>query len=261
MKKAAVPSILVAVVLLALGVTAAEAQQPKKIPQIGYLGASDATRNTNFEAFRRGLQDLGYIEGKNILVEYRTAEGNLDRARGLVSELLQLKVDVIVVGFLAGTRAAMQATNTIPIVMLSQEDPVQIGLIDSLARPGGNVTGIAVLGRDLSGKRLELLKEVVPKDLRVGILWDGNAPGPPIAKKEYEAVARALKIPLQSLEVRGPKPDIESAFELSAKERANALIVIRNPVIRLYGKLIVDLAIKNRLPSMGEGVIMQKTDS
>ncbi len=232
----------------------AHAQQAK-IPRIGYVGGSGDAKNPgpNVEAFRRGLHDLGYNEGKNILVEYRSVEGNLDRTPGLVSELLQLKVDVLVVGFLAGIRAAKQATKTIPIVMVSQVEPVEAGLIDSLARPGGNITGLSTLARDLSGKRLELLKEVVPKVLRVGVLWDTNAPGPAIAFKEYETVARALKLPLQSLEVRGPKPDLEGAFQASAKRRVNALITIRNPVLRRYQTLIADLAMKNRLPSMHEG--------
>ena len=180
-------------------------------------------------AFRRGLRDLGYIEGKNILIEYRYAEGNLDRAPALVAELVQVKVDVLVVTFLAAIRAAKEATKTIPIVMETNQDPVATGIVDSLARPGGNITGLTRLGRELSGKRLELLTEVVPRISRVGVLWDANAPGPIIGFKEYEAAARALKIQIQSLEVRGPKPDLEGAFQVAAKGRTTALITITNP--------------------------------
>ena len=231
----------------------AEAQQPKKVPRIGFLWGStpDAEKN-RLAAFQQGLRDLGYVEGKNILVEYRYAEGKLDRSPSLVAELVQLKVDVIVVTFLPGTRAAKEATKTIPIVIVSFVDPVAAGLVDSLARPGGNITGLATLARDLSGKRLELLKEVVPKISRVGVLWDANAPGPAIAFKEYETAARTLKLQLQSLEVRGPTPDLEGAFQAAAKGRANALIVISNPVLRRYLKQITELASKNQLPSMHE---------
>ncbi len=166
---------------------------------------------------------------------------------------MQLKIDVLVSGFLRGIRAAKQATTTIPIVMVAQEDPVATGLVNSLARPGGNITGITRLTRDLSGKRLELLKEAVPEISRVGVLWNTNAPGPPIAFKEYETAARALKIPFQSLEVQGPNPDLEGAFQAAAKGRVNALITIRDALFLGYAKRIADLAIKNRLPSMSEG--------
>src|SRR3989338_8046149 len=157
----------------------AEAQQPKKVPRIGFLwGSTPDAEKDRLAAFQQGLRDLGYVEGKNILVEYRYAEGKLDRSPSLVAELVQLKVDVIVVTFLPGTRAAKEATKTIPIVIVSFVDPVAAGLVDSLAHPGGNITGLATLARDLSGKRLELLKEVVPKISRVGVIWDANAPGP-----------------------------------------------------------------------------------
>jgi putative tryptophan/tyrosine transport system substrate-binding protein len=233
----------------------AEAQQSKKVPLVGYVsGSGDANNPGSYvEAFRQGLRDLGYVEGKNILVEYRDAEGKLDRAKDLVADLVQLKVDVLVSAFLTATLAAKQNTKTIPIVMVSNEDPVAAGLVDSLARPGGNITGLATLGRDLSGKRLELLQEVVKKMSRVGVLWDANAPGPVIAFKEYETAARSLKIPLQSLEARGPTPDLEAAFQAAAKGRVSALITVRNPVLLRYSKQIVDLAIKNRLPAMYEG--------
>jgi putative ABC transport system substrate-binding protein len=228
-----------------------EAQQPTKIPRIGYVSGIDAN-NPNTEAFRQGLRDLGYIEGKNILIEYRYAEGKLDRVPGLVAEVVQLKVDVVVSGNLPGIRAAKEATKTIPIVMILAVDPVATGIVDSLARPGGNITGLVTLRRDLSGKRLELLTEVIPRISRVGVLWDANAPGPAIAFKEYEAAAHALKKPLQSLEVRGPKLDLEGAFQVAAKGRSNGLVTIANPVLTRHRKEIAELAIKNRLPSMCE---------
>jgi putative tryptophan/tyrosine transport system substrate-binding protein len=255
MKKAAVPSILVVVVLFAVGVTA-EAQQPTKIPRIGYVSGSGDTKNPgpNIESFRQGLRDLGYVEGKNIVVEYRYVEGGLDRVPAVVAELVQLKVDVLVATFAIAIRAAKQSTKTIPIIMVSAIDPVATGFVDSLARPGGNITGVVRLIRELSSKRLELLKEAVPRISRVGVLWDGNAaPGPAIAFKEYEAAARSLKLEFQSLEVRGPDPDVDGAFQAAAKGRANALIVVRNRVVDRHSKRIIDLAIKNRLPSVWEG--------
>jgi len=172
----------------------------------------------------------------------------------LVAELVQLKVDVLVAAFTIALRAAKQATKTIPIVMVSATDPVAAGFVETLARPGGNITGVVRLTRELSGKRLELLKEAAPRISRVGVLWDGNAaPGPAIASKEYEAAARSLKLEFQSLEVRGPDADVDRAFQAAAKGRANALIVVRNRVVDRHSKRIVDLAIKNRLPSAWEG--------
>ncbi len=231
-----------------------DAQQPPRIPRIGYVSGSSDPNNPSpsDEAFQQGLRDLGYIAGKNILVEYRYAEGNLDRLPGLVAELVQLKVDLLFVSNLPAIRAAKEATKTIPIVMVTPLDPVATGLVDSLARPGGNLTGLTTLGRELSGKRLQLLKEAVPGASRVGVLWDSNAPGPVLGFKEYEAAARALKIPLQSLEVRGPKPDLEGAFQAAAKSRTTAIITITNPVLGRYKKQIADLAITNRKPSMCE---------
>src|SRR5262245_65979410 len=174
MKRAAVPLILVAVVLLVLGVTA-EAQ-PTKIPRIGYLGASPSANNERIEAFRQGLRELGYVEGKNIVVEYRYAEGKADGGRELAAELARLKVDVIVTTGPTVTRAVKEATVTIPIVMTSDNDPVGNGFVASLARPGGNVTGLSNLARELSGKRLELLKEIVPRLSRVAVLGTSTSP-------------------------------------------------------------------------------------
>jgi ABC-type uncharacterized transport system substrate-binding protein len=230
----------------------AEAQQPKKIPRIGYVSVSGdpKTPGRYVEAFRQGLQELGYVEGKNILVEYRYVEGKLDRYASIVAELVQLKVDILVVT--AAFTTAQQATKTIPIVMVTTVDLVAMGWIESLARPGGNITGLTRFTRELSGKRLELLKEAVPTISRVGVLWDANVTRPGIAVKEYEAAGPALKLQLQSLEVRGPNPDLEGAFQSAVKGRANALVTILNPLFNRYRKEIADLAIKNRLPSMNE---------
>jgi putative tryptophan/tyrosine transport system substrate-binding protein len=228
----------------------AEAQQPKKVPRIGYVGAG---RNSNFETMRQGLQDLGYVEGKNIIIEDRNIQGKINQIPTVVAELVQLNVDILVLGSFGAIPAAKQATKTIPIVMLTNVDPVAEGIVDSLAHPGGNITGIHRRTYELSGKRLELLKEAVPKISRVGILWDPDQPGVAISFKEYEAAARVLKIGLQSLEVRSPNPDLEGAFEAATKGRASALVIVRTFISLNYSKQIVDLAIKNRLPSMCEG--------
>ena len=245
---------LAVLIVFALSIPA-EAQQPAKIPRIGYVSGTGDSSNPGpyVAALRQGLRDLGYIDGKNIVIEYRGAEGKLERIPGIVAELVQLKVDVLVVLIPQAIRAAKQATKTIPIVMVTQEDPVAAGLIDSLARPGGNITGLATLQRDLSGKRLELLAEVVPGISRVGVLWNPNIPSMIIGFKEYEAAARGLKIRLQSLEVRGSSPDLEGAFQAAAKARANAVITITNTPLFRNSKRITDLAIKNRLPSVYEG--------
>ena len=227
----------------------AGAQQPAIIPRIGYI-APTGPENTNYAAFLRGLRDLGYIEGKNILVEYRSMEGNRDRIPSLVAELVQLKVDILVSPNAPTILAAKQATRTIAIVMVVNTDPVASGLVDSLAHPGGNITGITRLTRDLSGKRLEVLKEVFPGISRVGVLEDADA----LVKafKDYDAAGRALKIQLQSLEVRGPNPDLEGAFRAAVKGRVRALIATQTTVLVPYPKKIADLAIKNRLPLMLE---------
>jgi putative ABC transport system substrate-binding protein len=232
-------------------------QQTKKVPRIGYVSSTGNSNNPgpSGRAFQQGLQDLSYIEGKNILVEYRYIEGNPDGIPGFIAELLQLKVDVLVATTPTAIRAAKQATKTIPIVMVTTQDPVAAGIVDSLARPGGNVTGLTQLARDLSGKRLELLKEAIPTLLRVGVLTVAGPPptGLSTALKEYEAAARTLKIPIRSLQVvRGPNPDLEGAFRDAVKGRVSALLTARNQVLTPHTKKIVNLAIKNRLPSMHE---------
>jgi ABC-type uncharacterized transport system substrate-binding protein len=233
----------------------AEAQQPAEIPRIGFVHSAGTHANPSpqFDAFRVGLQDLGYVEGKNILIESRYAEGRLDRMPALVNDIVQQKVVVIVAPNNVVIRAAKEATKTIPIVMLSSVDPVAAGYVESFARPGGNITGLAHLGRDLSAKRVELLKEVLPKMSRVAILWDAAGPGPAVAFKEYEAAARAFKLELRSLEVRGPQPDFTGAFQAAKTERPDALIVVANPLMGQRAKQVFELATKSRLPSMAEG--------
>jgi putative ABC transport system substrate-binding protein len=246
------------VITLALGAmlfalsSPAEAQQPKKVPRIGF--ASGGPGEASFEAFRQGLRELGYVEGQNIFIEHRDAKGRLDRMPALVNELVEQKVDVIVASNNGVIRAAKAATKTIPIVMVSSVDPVAAGYVDSLAHAGGNVTGIASLTRELSAKRLELLKEALPKLSRVAILWDADGPGPKVAFKEYEDAGRALKLELQSLPVRRPEPDLNGAFQAAKKERADGLIVVANPLISRYRKQALELASKNRLPSMNEDI-------
>jgi len=228
----------------------AEAQQTGKVPRIGYVSetADPSVSSPNLDAFRQGLRDLGYIEGKNILVEYRYMGGIPDRSPILVADLVQLKVDVLVSTVPSAISAAKQATETIPIVMVTSQDPVAAGIVDSLTRPGGNITGLTRLTRQLSGKRLELFKEVVPTISRVGVLLVAT----PTSTSNYEATARALKIPLQAREVQRPNPDLEGAFEAAAKDRVSALIIISNTALVPYAKKIADLAIKYRLPSMYE---------
>jgi putative tryptophan/tyrosine transport system substrate-binding protein len=246
-------AILCGALLLAFSFPA-EAQQPAKVPRIGFLSGGDPSNSEpNFEAFRQGLRDLGYVEGKSIFFEHRSFQGRQNRIATVVAELVELKVDVLVLIALPSIRAAKQATKTIPIVMLATVDPVASGLVDSLARPGGNITGLARLARELGGKRLELLKEMVPTISRVGVLRDADPPATAIGFKEYDAAARTLKIQLQLLDVRGPNPDLDGAFEAALKGRNNALITIASPVVNPYARRIADFAIKNRLPSMCEG--------
>jgi ABC-type uncharacterized transport system substrate-binding protein len=244
---------LLAAVILGF-VSFTEAQKPAKIPRIGIVGGSqdvnDPRSNTN--VLRQALRDLGYVEGKNILVELRSAEGKNERFPSLVTELVQLNVDVLVSTSSVAVHAAKQASKTLPIVIVTNADPVATGLVDSLAHPGGNVTGLTTLTRDLSGKRLELLKELVPTISRVGILLVADSPTASSEFKEYEAAARALKIQLQFLEVRGPNPDFPGAFAAAAKGRVSALIAVRTSLINLNSRRIADLAIKNRLPLMNE---------
>jgi putative ABC transport system substrate-binding protein len=241
----------ISAVLFALSFPAL-AQQPGKIPRIGFL-ALTGPDVPNIVEFRQGLRDLGYIEGKNIQIEYRFTEGKLESTSSLVAELLQLKIDVLVSLLVPGIQAAKESTKAVPIVMVTAEDPVAAGLIDSLARPGGNVTGITRLTHELNGKRLELLKDVVPTASRVGVLIQAGSAAGSRALKEYETAARALKIALQSVEVeiQSQNPDIQRAFREAVKGRVRALIATRQ--LLRYRKQIADVAINNRLPLMCDG--------
>jgi len=224
-----------------------EAQQPKKVPRIGVISGGD-----RLQAFRQGLRDLGYTEEKNIIIEHRHHQGRLDLIPTLVSELIQLNVDALVVEPQPAIRTAKKATKTIPVIMVSSTDPVVAGHVDSLARPGGNVTGLSYLSRDLSAKRVELLKEVLPNMRRLAVLWDTQGPGPKVAFKEYEAAARAFKLDFQSLGVSGPNPGLERAFQEAKNARRDALIIVSNPLIGFHQGRVHKLATMDRLPSMYE---------
>jgi len=224
--------------------SAADAQQPTKIPRIGYLiGGTNSARN---EAFRQGLRELGYAEGRNIIiVEARYTDARPERLADITAELVSRKVDIIVAGGGQSIRAAQKATKTIPIVMMAVSDAVMLGFVDSLARPGGNITGLTTQAPELGGKRLELLKEVAPKLSSVAVLGDHNSPGYGPQKKEIEVAAPALGLKLQIVE---PGPDeLETAFSTITKARAGALIVLQGPLTGSYRKQIVDLAVKSRL--------------
>jgi putative tryptophan/tyrosine transport system substrate-binding protein len=237
-------------VLILATIHLAEAQQTKKVPRIGYLGATSRSINpARIEAFRQGLRELGYVEGKNIVIEYRYAEGKLDRLPALAAELVGLKVDIIVMGGPAATRSAKQATATIPIVMAYDDDPVGSGFVASLARPGGNITGLSTLAPEISGKQLELLREIVPKLSRVAVLGNAIQPGNPQALREINLAADGFGVQLQYLEIQAPK-DIETAFQAASKERAHAVLVLSGTVLLSQRKQIVDLAIKSRLPTI-----------
>ena len=240
---------LITFVFLAAG-TFAEAQQPKKIPRIGVLSGSSASANTGrHEAFRQGLRALGYVEGKNIIIEWRWADGKIANLPALAAELVRLKVDVIVTAGPQVTHAAKEATSTIPIVMAFDNDPVGSGHVASLARPGKNITGLSTLSPELSGKQLELLKEVVPGLSRVGVLGTSIQPGYGQVAKEIEIAARALGVKLQILDVLNPK-DIETAFRNASKGRAEAVLVLASAVVAPDRTQVVDLAVKSRLPTI-----------
>ena len=235
--------------LLALSFRA-EAQQTAKVPRIGVLAATTPSFfSIRFEAFRQGLRELGYLEGKNISIERRYAEGKLDRFPHLAAELVRLKVDVIITAGEFGVLAAKNATSTIPIVFAVTEDAVESGLVSSLARPGGNVTGLTVLAADLGGKRLELLKESFPKTARVAFLWPSGGPRGNAPFAEMEAAAKALGLKLQSLPVRG-LDDFQPAFEAAKREGADAFVTTPTPVINTQRDRIVDFAAQNRLPAI-----------
>jgi len=251
MKKAAVSSILIVVALLSLALIAG-AQQPAKIPRVGilFIGGRD---QPHLEAFKQGLRERGYTEGKNIVLDYRYAEGNVDRLPSLAAELVQLKVDVIVTTSGNSARAARQATRAIPIVLTTGADPVKTGLAESLAKPGGNVTGLSIIEEDLSGKRVEILKETFPKMTRVAYLWNpvavaytasGN-----LSYDQVEKATKAVGVQLLSYKVSS-LAEIKKAFADMPKVRPHALVVLQSPLMTLNSKRIVELALEQHLPGM-----------
>src|SRR5918994_4579653 len=228
----------------------AEAQQRAKIPRIGILVGSSLSANTaRIEAFREGLRELGYIEGKNIVIESRSADGKFDRLPQLATEIVRLNVDVIVTTGPIVNRPAKQATSTIPIVMGFDNDPVGNGFVNSLARPGGNMTGLSNLAPEISGKQLELLKEIVPKLSRVAVLGTSTVPGNAEALRATEVAAKTLDVQLRYLEVREPK-DIENAFQAVRTGRADAVLALASRVLFSQRARIADLAVKSRLPAI-----------
>ena len=235
--------------LLALCVSA-EAQQRAKIPRVAYVLATSASAvPARVGAFRQGLRDLGYDEGKNIIIEWRSAEGKLERLPALLQELVHLKVDVIVSGGPESTRDAKEATSSVPIIMTQDPDPVANKFVASLARPGGNITGLSNLAPELSGKRLELLKETIPKLSRVAILGTSTGPGNAKALKEMEAATLSFGVKIQYLDVLSSK-DIETAFRAAIKGRAEAIITLSSPVLNSNRAKVVEFAVKNRLPAI-----------
>ena len=244
-----------AIVVLLVGLTLpsvhlAEAQQQAKVPKIGWLGARPAPRSASGrELFRRELRELGYVEGKNIAFEYRYAENKLDRLPALADELVRLKVDVLVTGSTAATPSCQERYQDDPHRVFKRSDPVALGLVDSLARPGGNITGFTNIAAVLAGKRLELLKETIPKLSRVAVLWNPQNPGSAQQWKESQLSARELGLQLHSMEVSSADK-YESAFKEAIKARSAALAVTQSPLTNSNQKRIADLATKNRLPAI-----------
>jgi putative ABC transport system substrate-binding protein len=226
-------------------------QQQGKIWRVGFLTGRKGRPDPTYDTVVQALRELGYVEGKNLLMEYRAVGDMPERTASIVAELVQLNVDVIVSPSFVPILAAKQATKTIPIVVVINGDPVAAGFADSLAHPGGNITGVTRLTRELSGKRLALLKEIAPGVARVGILSHANDVGD--LTKDYESGARALKLQLHALVVRDSNPDLEGAFESAAKQRLQALVLARSPILLTHARRIGELALKYRLPSMCEG--------
>ena len=249
MRKAGVFSILIAVILLAVAVIV-EAQQPAKISRIGRLAiASQSAESGRIEAFRNGLRDLSYVEGKNIVVEWRFADGKLDRLPAQAAELVRFKLEIIVSAGSTPTRAAKAATSTIPIVMSNDNDPVGDGFVASLARPGGNISGLSNFAPELSGKRLEILREVLPKFSRVAVIGTSTNPAYAQVIKEVELAAKALGVKLQNLDVLDPA-DIERAFRAASKGRVDGVLVLTSATLVPQRVKLAELAVKNRLPVM-----------
>src|SRR5207237_7373410 len=235
---------------LFVALLAAEAQQTTKVTPIGYLsGPSLAANAARIEAFRQGLRELSYVEGENIVIEWRSADGKVDRLPALAAELVRLKVAVIVTSGGALTRRAKEATSTIPIVMTNDPDPVGDGFVASLARPGGNITGLSTFVPELSGKRLEILREVVPKLSRVAVLGSSGATGYAQTLKEIEPAAKAFKLQLQFIDVKHAK-DMEAAFRAASEGRAQGVLTLNSGILGSQRAQIVELAIKEQRPVM-----------
>ena len=248
MTRKLVASLVLGALLFAPFATA-DAQQPKKVWQIGFLAAGSAqTAHSRIEAFRQGLRAFGYVEGKDIVIEYRNAAGKVDQVPRNAVELVRLKVDVFVTAGPTDTRAAKEATSTIPIVMAQDSDPVGNGFVASLARPGGNITGLSRLAPELSGKQLEILKETVPRLSRVVVLGNLTEPGNAQSLREVELAAKTYGVKLQYLDIPALQ-DIESAFQGARKGRADAVLMLTSPVLT-YRKQIADLAVTSRLPAI-----------
>src|SRR2546425_3432587 len=242
--------LLVIFVTLAACGALAQAQQPTKVPRIGFLSAiSPSAVAARIEAFRQGLRELGYVEGKNIVIEYRYAEGKPDRLSALAAELVRLKVDVIVTGGPAVNRPAKEATVTIPIVLGFDNDPVGNGFVASLARPGGNITGLSTHYPEISGKQLELLKDIIPRLSRVAVLGNSTVPGNAQALRETERAAGVFGVKLQYVEIENPE-EIESAFRAARKGHADAVLVLGSQVVTSHAKQFAELAAKSQLPAI-----------
>jgi len=250
MPKCFAGSLLVIPVLILALISFSEAQQPKKVARICFLGASNASTEAIYvKSFRERLREIGYVEEQNFTIEYRFSEGKVDRLQDLAAELVRLNCDVIVTSGTEAAEVAKKVIKTIPVVMAFGGDAERRGIIASLAHPGGNITGLTSINTELSGKRLELLKEIIPKLSQVGYLWSPTNPDADYAMKETETVARSLRLGIQSLEVKGPD-DIERAFQAATKKRAQALMLAGGGFLSSHQKRIVELAAKNRLPGV-----------
>jgi putative ABC transport system substrate-binding protein len=229
---------------------AAEAQRPANVPRIGYLSADDPAAASHLvEAFRQGLRNLGYVEGENVFIEFRFANGKYDRLPNLASELVSHRVDVIIAFTIPATRAAKNATTAIPIVFAQVLDPVDAGLVASLARPGANATGVSVMVEELGGKYLELLKEVAPRISRVAVLWEPAQPAGALLLRHIERAAASLGVQLQPIKVHGPN-DFDSAFSSVTRMRADAFLVLPGSLFNLHRQRLAVLAAKSRVPAV-----------
>jgi len=229
---------------------AAAAQSAENVPRIGVLvGGSASSDSARIEAFRHGLRDLGYVEGKNIVLEFRYADGNPDRLMELAASLVRLKVAVIVAAGPTATRSAKEATTTIPVVMAQVNDPIDAGFVTSLARPGVTITGLSTMSPEISGKQVELLRQVVPRLSRVAVLRPSAQPGDTQVLRETKLAAESIRVQLQYLDIVSPG-DIETSFRAARKERADAVLTLSSPVLFAQRKQIADLALKSRLPTI-----------